>query len=69
MAEFSEINAKVDALQVAVDAAVAFIQGVPAQVAAAVAANDAGDNEALAGLSARLQADGDALIASMTPPA
>lgn len=70
MADFSGVNAEVTRLTEVVPSAVALINGIADKVAAAVAANDAGDNTALAGLADSLRAQADALagaVAANTP--
>jgi hypothetical protein len=65
MADFTEAKADVSALKSVVPSVVALLDGVAAQVDAAVAANDAGDNTQLASLSADIKAQADALAAAV----
>lgn len=72
MADFSGVNAEVAHLTDVVSSAVALINGIAAHVEQAVAANDAGDNAALAGLADSLRAQADSLagaVAANTPAA
>lgn len=72
MADFSGVNAEVTRLTDVVSSAVALINGIAGQIEAAVVANDAGDNTALAGLADSLRAQGDSLaaaVAANTPAA
>ncbi len=75
MADFSGVNAEVSRLTDVVGSAVALINGIAAQVEAAVAANDAGDNTQLSGLADSLRGQADNLAAavaantSAAPPA
>jgi len=70
MADFSGVNAEVSRLTDVVASAIALINGIAARIDEAVAANDAGDNTALAGLADSLRAQGDSLaeaVAANTP--
>lgn len=70
MADFTGVKAEVTRLTDVVASAVALINGIADKIAAAVAANDAGDNTELTGLadSVRAQADGlAAAVAANTP--
>ena len=65
MADFSGVNSEVARLTDVVGSAVALINGIAGQIDAAVAANDAGDNTALAGLADSLRAQSDSLAAAV----
>lgn len=65
MADFTDVLLKVENLKTVRDSVIAFVNGVAGQVAAAVAANDAGDNSQLATLSADIQAQADAIAAAV----
>lgn len=65
MADFSGVNAEVARLTDVVASAVALINGIADKIAAAVAANDAGDNTALSGLADSLRAQADGLAAAV----
>lgn len=70
MADFSGVNTEVTRLTDVVSSAVALINGIADKIAAAVAANDAGDNTQLAGLADSLRAQSDSLgaaVAANTP--
>lgn len=72
MADFSGVNSEVARLTDVVSSAVALINGIAAKIDEAVAANDAGDNTALAGLADTLRAQSDSLaaaVAANTPAA
>ena len=72
MADFTGLEAEVTNISTVVDSAIAVINGIAAQVDAAVAANDAGDNTQLASLSGDIRAKADALaaaVAANTPSA
>lgn len=65
MADFSGVNAEVTRLTDVVASAVALINGIADQVAAAVAANDAGDNSQLTSLADSLRSQADSLAAAV----
>ena len=70
MAEFAELEQEVARNKSVIGSAVALINGIADRVDEAVAANDAGDNTKLAGLSNELRADSQALadaVAANTP--
>lgn len=70
MANFDALNAEVTNLTSVVDSAVALINGIAAKVDAAIAANDAGDDTALAGLASSVRSQAEALanaVAANTP--
>lgn len=72
MANFDGVNAEVARLTDVVTSAVALINGIAGKIQEAVAANDAGDNTALAGLADSLRAQSDGLaaaVAANTPAA
>jgi hypothetical protein len=72
MADFSGLQAEVTNLTSVVGSAVALINGIAAQIEAAVAANDAGDNTALASLATDVRAQADSLaeaVVAKTPAA
>jgi hypothetical protein len=66
MADFSNIIAKVENLKTVKESVIAYVNGVAAQVKAAVEANDAGDNSQLATLADDIQAQADAIAAAVT---
>lgn len=61
MADFTSLNAEVARIEGIVPSVVAALNGVAAQIEAAVAANDAGDNSQLATLADRVRSQADAL--------
>jgi hypothetical protein len=63
MADFAELKAEVERIKAVRPSIVAIINGIADKVAAAVAANDAGDNSELASLSADVRAEADAFEA------
>lgn len=65
MADFSALQTEVSNLTSVVASAVAVINGIAAQIEAAVAANDAGDNTALASLASDVRAQADSLAAAV----
>lgn len=65
MADFTDIEAKVENLKTVKESVIAYVNGVAQQVADAVAANDAGDNSKLSTLSADIQAQADAIAAAV----
>lgn len=65
MADFTGINAEVTRLTDVVASAVALINGIADKIAAAVAANDAGDNTELAGLADSVRSQADSLAAAV----
>lgn len=72
MADFTETETEVAGLRDVVPSVVALLDGIAAQVDAAVAANDAGDNSKLSTLSSDIRAQKQALadaVARNTPAA
>lgn len=72
MADFTGLQAEVTNLTSVVASAVALINGIAAQIEAAVAANDAGDNTQLATLASDVRSQADSLaaaVAANTPSA
>lgn len=65
MADFSELTAEVERTKTVVASAVALLNGIAARIDEAIAANDAGDNTALSGLSASLRGDIDSLAGAV----
>lgn len=65
MADFNALNAEVERLKGIVPSVVAAINGIADKIAAAVAANDAGDNTQLATLADDVRAQADALAAAI----
>ena len=65
MADFTQLEAEVTNLSTVVDSAVAVINGIAAQVEAAVAANDAGDNSKLATLATDIRGRANALATAV----
>lgn len=63
MADFAELKAEVERIKAVRPSIVAIINGIADKVAAAVAANDAGDNSELATLSADVRTEADAFAA------
>lgn len=66
MADFTNVLAQVEKLKTVKESVIAFVNGVAGQVAAAVEANDAGDNSQLETLAADIQAQADAIAAAVT---
>lgn len=66
MADFTGMKAEVENLKTVAASAVALINGIADKVAAAIAANDAGDNSELASLASDLRAEADGLAAAVS---
>lgn len=64
MADFSQLEAQVTALEGVVPSVVAIINGIADQIVAAVEADNLADNTASAGLADRVRAQADALAAA-----
>lgn len=66
MADFSGIRAEVENLKSVNASAIALINGIADKVAAAVAANDAGDNSELAGLADSIRSEASSLASAVS---